>query len=192
MNDHPQDDFTGVNYLSVCRSAGGKESSDAGKFGDGLVAVMNGKIAEFSMEYPCNSPTEKRWFMARIIPFPGEGLRRPVVSHTNITQLKASEEALRLSEGRHRLISGLISDYVYSGVAFSNGSSRTEWISGAFEKITGYTVDEITSQPNGFGALLLPEDLEEVVNHQQAFLRQRFTEHRISHPQKGRADALAA
>jgi signal transduction histidine kinase len=49
----------------------------------------------FSMEYPCHSPTEKRWFTAYVTPFAGEGERRAVVAHVNITAVKLAEDALR-------------------------------------------------------------------------------------------------
>jgi PAS domain S-box-containing protein len=80
----------------------------------------------------------------------------------DITELRQSAEALRLSEERHRQIAGLLSDYVYSGHILHDGSSRTEWISGAFERITGYTPEEINQLEGGFSALLLPEDLGEI------------------------------
>ena len=169
QNNYIKNDFFGMNYLSVCNTASGESAEEAGQFAEGLEAVMKGDLAEFSLEYPCDSPTEKRWFMARIVPFPGDGARRLVVSHTNITSLKLYEEALQSSEERHRLISGMISDYVYSGVVFPNGTSRTEWIDGAFEQITNYTLEEIKTLPLGFASLLLPEDIEKVTS-QQHFL----------------------
>lgn len=82
---------------------------------------------------------------------------------TDITEKRQIETALRASEDRHRHISELTSDYVYSGLAFPDGSLKIEWISGALEKITGYTMEELTSFPNGFIDILLPEDLENLL-----------------------------
>jgi PAS domain S-box-containing protein len=169
QNGHPHDDFTGTNYLAICESARGADAQDAARFSEGLQAVMRNEIDEFSMEYPCDSPAENHWFMTKVIPFPGEGARRLVVSHTDISAQKKSEAALRQSEERHRLISGLISDYAYGGVGFPDGTARTDWISGAFEQITGYTVDEIKNQPLGFASLLLPEDIKKVISQQHIF-----------------------
>ncbi len=53
------------------------------------------------MEYPCHSPTERRWFLGRISPFQEGGPSCAVVSHQNITALKLVEENLR---DRERLL----------------------------------------------------------------------------------------
>ncbi|MEQ8675900.1 MAG: PAS domain S-box protein [Aggregatilineales bacterium] len=44
-------------------------------------------------------------------------------------------------ESRYRTVSELMSDYAF-GWTVNNGELQLEWITGAFERITGYTVDE--------------------------------------------------
>ncbi len=46
------------------------------------------------MEYPCHSPTEWRWFVARVTSFPTDGRLRAVITHDNITERKRMEEQL--------------------------------------------------------------------------------------------------
>lgn len=76
-------------------------------------------------------------------------------------------EALRESEERHRIISELITDYVYSGCKLPDGGVVTEWISGAFERITGYTLEEI-SEMGGWLTLVHPEDISRAFAAAQA------------------------
>ncbi len=154
--------FVGINYLSICETAERNGDQSAKKVFQGLQAVLNGSETQYVEEYPCHSPTEKRWFTVSVLPQhePRKGL---VVIHQNVTEQKLAEEALRLSEERHRMISGLMSDYVYAGWGFPDGSAKTEWISGAFEQITGYSLQEIQALPAGFASLLDREDSESIL-----------------------------
>ena len=84
-----------VNYLSVCDLATGDNSQEARTVAKGIRAVIKGEVDEFLLDYPCHSPTEKRWFYMRVTRIPGSGPMRAVVSHENITALKLAEEALK-------------------------------------------------------------------------------------------------
>jgi PAS domain S-box-containing protein len=66
---------------------------------------------------------------------------------TNITERKQAEEKLHLSEERYRIISEMMSDYVYAVRILPGGDYLTslEWVAGALEPITGYTVEEALS-----------------------------------------------
>jgi diguanylate cyclase (GGDEF)-like protein len=84
----------GANYLGVCDSAGRAGSTDAAAFAEGLRSVLDGRLEEFAMEYPCHSPTEERWFVARATRLLGGALAEgAVVAHEDITERKKAEEA---------------------------------------------------------------------------------------------------
>ncbi len=57
----------------------------------GIQCILDGDKDDFQLEYPCNSRGEERWYMMRATPFEGEGPRRVVVSHENITARKVAE-----------------------------------------------------------------------------------------------------
>jgi len=94
-NGTPQQEVSeGANYLDVCDSARRAGSEEAAAFADGLRSVLDGRVEEFAMEYPCHSPTEKRWFVARATRFlAGVVAEGAVVAHENITERRLAEEA---------------------------------------------------------------------------------------------------
>lgn len=84
----------GSNYLKVCDAVSGADANEASSFARGIRAVISGEREEFSMIYEGSSPTERRWFIGKVRPFPKNGLRRFVVEHHNITDLKQAQNAL--------------------------------------------------------------------------------------------------
>lgn len=85
----------GTNYLQVCDSSTGVWSEGAAVFAEGLRSVLSGQREEFTFEYPCHSPTERRWFVARVTRFSAGGLARAVIAHEDITERRRAEERLR-------------------------------------------------------------------------------------------------
>lgn len=85
----------GANYLAVCGSAIGEEHEEAARFAEGIRDVLNGSLPRFVMEYPCHSPKEERWFLGYVTPFVGEGPKRVVVAHLDISQRKRAEKVIR-------------------------------------------------------------------------------------------------
>ncbi|MFA6596803.1 MAG: PAS domain S-box protein [Ignavibacteriaceae bacterium] len=100
--------------------------------------------------------------------FPVDVLLTPVamkgkqVFHTiwrDITERKKVEDALRVSEERFRIISHLTSDYIFSTKITDDGKAEMDWVMGAFENITGYTLEEYKAI-GGWNTVLYPDDRE--------------------------------
>ncbi len=81
----------GANYLRACDNAKGACSEEAEQVADGIRDVVAGRREDFSLEYPCHSPTERRWFSVRVTRFEIGGETRVVVTHDNITGRKLAE-----------------------------------------------------------------------------------------------------
>ncbi|OLP04914.1 metal-dependent phosphohydrolase [Rhodoferax antarcticus ANT.BR] len=110
-NSHLRNYGLGSNYLAPLvgikpndnrSEKGAQDLSFAGLVAGGLRNVLSNAVDKFQIEYPCNSPTDKRWYLLTITPFPGAGLLRAVVAHEDISALKLSEakvleESLQLS-----------------------------------------------------------------------------------------------
>jgi two-component sensor histidine kinase/AmiR/NasT family two-component response regulator len=86
----------GMNYLSVCpsdRGDGGPADNDVRK---GILSVLDRSLPSFELEYPCDSPQQRRWFHMSVTPFEnGEG--GAVVSHMDISARKQVEAELRVT-----------------------------------------------------------------------------------------------
>ncbi len=68
----------GTHYLSAC---GPQER-------DGIQGVLDGRLPIFSMEYPCDSPRQRRWFSMTVVPLGPDARAGAVISHTDITELQ--------------------------------------------------------------------------------------------------------
>jgi diguanylate cyclase (GGDEF)-like protein/PAS domain S-box-containing protein len=82
----------GANYLDVCDLATGPCANDAAAVASGIREVIRDEREDFALDYPCHSPSEKRWFLARATRFAGDGPIRVVMSHENVTAAKLANE----------------------------------------------------------------------------------------------------
>jgi hypothetical protein len=78
----------GANYLGVCDGVRGEQSEEARSFAEGLRSVLSGKEERFALEYPCHSPTERRWFVGRVGRLADGDTPLALVAHENVTSRK--------------------------------------------------------------------------------------------------------
>ncbi len=90
----------GQNYLKVCDRAIGPCSEEAKDAAVGIRRVLRGEAHDFTLEYPCHSPTERRWFRLMVTSLHAGVIESgAVVMHVNITERKEAEMKLvRASE----------------------------------------------------------------------------------------------
>ena len=67
-------------------------------------------------------------------------------------------ELAAAGEERYRLISSVATDYVFSSTVEPDGRLALQWVSGAFEKITGYAFEEYVAR-GGWRPHVHPADL---------------------------------
>ena len=78
----------GQNYLSVCEQSG--SDVDTQSIAENLRAILAGEKRQFTIEYPCHSPQEERWFLMQVNALQGDS-GGVVVSHYNITDRVKAE-----------------------------------------------------------------------------------------------------
>lgn len=128
----------GLNYLEVCEAAHGDCSAEAKKVAEGIRKVLHGGAKEFSLEYPCHSPTEKRWFRLMANPLHEGQAGGAVVMHVNITERKLAEDRL----AAHAALLDKASDAI---VVMDLGHRVQFWSRGA-ERIYGWTAEEVVGR----------------------------------------------
>lgn len=90
-------DCIGLNYLAICET-GPSEDGGSRLIGRAIRKVIAGDIEEFLTQYPCHSPTEKRWYSLRVVPYRDTLTKRVIVTHENITPIMRAQEQLRTQE----------------------------------------------------------------------------------------------
>ena len=103
----------GLNYLEVCDNAWGNNATEATQAAAGIRSVLAGTAKNFSLEYPCHSPAEQRWFQMTVSPLADEHPNGAVVMHMNITERKLVEESLRASEAEFHTLSEAMPQIVW-------------------------------------------------------------------------------
>ena len=93
----------GWSYRDICLNASGANSEEAAVAWNGIEQVLNGTTEQFHLDYPCNSPTQERWFRMSVFPLQGRS-RGAVVAHENITTQKQTELALRKRDQYQRAL----------------------------------------------------------------------------------------
>ena len=128
----------GSNYFAVCGPAAADCAGDVLDASTGLQGVLDGRLASFSLDYPCDSPTQQRWFAMVVMPL-GHGVRNgAVITHTDITKRKQAEEKLRLA-------ARVFSD-AHEGITITNAAGTIIEVNEAFTRITGYSRQEALGQ----------------------------------------------
>jgi len=148
-------DGVGSSYLKACL-AGDEDDPDGPA--NGIQAVLEGRSSLFVHEYPCDSPTEQRWFLLRVTAIGDANVRHCVVAHENITERNLAEFELRESERLYRSLLSHVPGYVYLADPADPGNIIYQ-----FERdvpLLGFVQDEWREDPRFWTSLLHPDDRE--------------------------------
>ncbi len=136
----------GSNYFNVCAKAAKHGDTLAAQALRGMKDILKGTETDMYLEYPCHSPTEKRWFGMKAMRFETE---EPllVVSHHDITVRKLAEEDLLhtrqlLTEAQHMAKMGNWSfDPVANDIYWSEGMFAIHGLKATDEMTPQLTVE---------------------------------------------------
>ncbi len=154
--NHPDPDSVclGANYFEACKRARGEDASHAQKTLEALQDLLNGKRSSFSIEYPCHSPEERRWFSANFMAcYENEELRL-VTAHELITEKVIAREKLQAEAQEYRLMF----DEAGDGIIIRDETGKILRANNIVEEIFGYSLEELSHLKTQ--NLLHPYDLQ--------------------------------
>ncbi|HTD05835.1 PAS domain S-box protein [Undibacterium sp.] len=99
----------------------------------GIHAVLTGHSPNFSVEYPCHSPLQQRWFRVNAMPLGQLARAGVVITHTDITERKLAEDKLRIVA---------IATECQDGILVMDANLKILWVNRAFTQITGFPEQE--------------------------------------------------
>jgi PAS domain S-box-containing protein len=115
----------GQNYVQVCEHAAGNCAEEAGAVASGIRQVLRGETERFTIEYPCHSPTVRRWFLLEVVRAGKSESAGAVVMHVDNTERKLADEErdklVRLIEQSQDFIAMADLD---GRITFMNGGAR--------------------------------------------------------------------
>ncbi len=155
-HENPKKTSVGVNYIEVCEDPADKNPRESREFANGIRRVLDGEISEFSVMYPHNTPLQKRWFLAKVSKFYGEGSRKAVVLHADITKSRQSEIELAKNEEKFRNLVKHSSDII--SVLDKDGTLK--YISDSAARVFGVNTNYRKGR-NVF-EFIHPDDIEKV------------------------------
>jgi diguanylate cyclase (GGDEF)-like protein/PAS domain S-box-containing protein len=154
----------GRNYLDVCAPVtplhNGKDAAPPGLV-QGLEAVLAGNLEVFRVEYPCHSPTKKRWFEAFFTPLALGKASGAVARHVDVTERVVAEEEVRKNGTILAAIDAVLPVIIYQRTA-QNGAWDYTFVNDHAEEIIGRTREGLLSKSDFAIGTLHPDDRERV------------------------------
>ena len=123
----------GTNYITLHEINDNVSSKEKIAFQKGMLAVLDGLIPCFSMEYQCISSRSNHWFRMDCRPVAFGATRGAVVTHTNITKMKRADAELRISA---------VAFESQQGMLITDAMCKIIRVNKAFTDITGFSAEE--------------------------------------------------
>ena len=129
----------GRNYIQMFKQAYRGNLREIRCLSKGLHAVLAGKKTSFSIEHPCPSPKEQRWFRILITPLSENGAGAGIIMHLNVTDRRKVEEAAQKDREK---IEGIIKSAMDAIITVDH-NQRIVMFNPAAEHMFGFNTEEV-------------------------------------------------
>ncbi len=134
----------GSNYIAVCTPADGSSNAVAQIVPEGLQRTLE-TGSTFRCEYPCNSPTEKRWFELTANRYQRGDKPYLIVQHRNITTRHIEREEIEQAHINSNAMAALVATTSDAILSYDLDGKIITWNPSA-ERLYGYGQAEIIGQ----------------------------------------------
>jgi PAS domain S-box-containing protein len=150
------ENYVGRNYLEICAN-GGRFGPEGRAVATGIRQVLEGRLKEYALEYPCHSATERRWSRLTVSPVRPDVPAGAVVMHVDITERRLATEALRTTMEEFRTLAEAVPQLVW----MARPDGWTTYFNQHWVEYTGLGVEECLG--DGWIKLFHPDHQEEVL-----------------------------
>lgn len=133
--------YRGVNYLDTCECAVGISSAEASIIPDGFAKTLQ-TGETFHCEYPCDSPTVKRWFELTANRLVRNDRPYLIVQHRNITTRYVEREAVEHAHITASAMAALVATTSDAILSYDLDGRIITW-NRAAERLYGYAEAEV-------------------------------------------------
>jgi PAS domain S-box-containing protein len=131
----------GTDYLATCQERSGNPMhATATAAHDGIYAVLTGALPSFSLEYPCSTPEQQRWFSMCALPLGNDLKDGLTITHTDITAIRQAEVSQRIAA---------VAFEAQEAIVVMDCERQILRVNHAFTEITGYTEKELLRRSIG-------------------------------------------
>ena len=139
-NGHKNPDLVceGSNYFAACENAAKSGDISSGRALEGIKSVLQGELTTFQLEYPCDSPTEKRWFILYISSYKSDQ-KKVVIRHVDITERKKNELLIHKSQEKYQRVVENISD----GIIIVSATGKVLFTNNRIPELFGFEPEDL-------------------------------------------------
>jgi PAS domain S-box-containing protein len=178
----PEDNLTeGANYLAACEQAQGEDMECARFFAAGIREILGDERETCTLEYPCHSPEEQRWFIGTATKLVSNIVYgKVVVAHQNITERKQLEKEQLYLHNQLKQIAKAESLGVMAGAVAHNFNNILGAVVGNLELAMHFQQDREKVAPMIKNALSAAWKASEISSLMLTYLGQKVSDRQVA------------